>query len=131
MVKENFGAEPVVYDFMESYRIWKDKSENSNLAYNDFLNSNLENMKIGLDRIVSDRKLGHFTVDNLTLQGGLKKVGDLYEVDGVERFIERDESSGRTQPWTQGNYTETITFKPEEVEALKTRHSGFWLKKKL
>lgn len=131
MVTENWGTEPAVDDFMESYRIWKNKPENSNFAYNDFLNSSLENMKIGLDRIISNREMGHFTIGNLTLQGGLKKVGDLYEVDGVERFIERDETSGRTQPWIQGNNPETIKFKPEEVEAIKTKHAGFWLKKKL
>ncbi len=129
MVKENFERKPLVDDFMESYKTWKGKQENSK-TYNDFLNSSPENMKTGLDRIISGRELGHFTIGELTLRAGLKKDGDSYVVDGTERFIERDGKSGRTQPWTKGDYPEIIRFKPEEVEFLNTRHSGFWLKKK-
>jgi hypothetical protein len=115
-------------DYLDKHAEWRDKGfeEGSygGKGLSDFANLNLENMTGYLDRAIEKRERGHIIIPGVAILGGvsLTKEGDVYKVSHVERYM-------KDGNWVQRPYPEAVEFRAEEVKALSTKHTGFYLER--
>lgn len=116
---------------MNEYTKWRDDADRDDRAgrtYNDFLNENVENMRMGLDRFVFKKDKGFIIVEGNIVQAlELKKISDdLYQIVSDRRYLDRS-SDDKNQIWTQDIYPKNIEFSSAQVKAVNSKHSGFYL----